>query len=85
MANPITMITDKAGNWVKNADMASVGKVACGLLMLGGAIIIAMTGNADSEEAVETVVDTVETVVEDIPATNVVIETVEEVVENVTE
>ncbi len=86
MANPITMITDKAGNWIKNSDMASVGKVACGLLMLSGAVIIAMAGNADStEEVVETVADTVETVVEDIPAADVVIETVSEVAETITE
>lgn len=87
MINPFEKITETASNWVGHADMASVGKVACGLLMLGGAVIIAMAGNADStEEVVETVTDTVKDVVEDtVPAADVIVETVEEVVETVAE
>ncbi len=88
MINPFEKITETASNWVGHADMATIGKVACGALMLGGAVLIAIAGSTDGAEetVVETVTDTVKDVVEDtVPAADVIVETVEEVVETVAE
>lgn len=87
MINPVKMVAKVATDKVAKMDMADLGKMAAGILMIAGGVVVLACGNVSMDEVnaainPDTVIDVDANPVD---ATNVVVETVETVAETAAE
>ncbi len=86
MKNPVAMIGKAITNKVMSMDMADLGKMAAGVLMIAGGVVVMCCGNVGMDEVTEAITEDLPKIdIDPVEVVEPVVETVETVVETAIE